>query len=419
MLLNNEKNKSVFNSLAGKLAILYATTTFSVLLIASGVLYWSVLDHLQREHQNLLITKISDLRQYFKTSSLLNEKLYELIDVQKHHTHMPHSSAIHPGIPHHVLVRILNEQDDLIVESATFSLFAKKIEFPAVNLQDPQSIEISRVNTSDKLLLLGSTWVDTSHNDQPFKLKLQVILELAPDETLLSEYQNMLIAVLFSGVLASALAGFWVTRRGLRPLRQMTQAIQTISAQQLSERVDSEQWPREISLLAKAFDDMLGRLDHSFNQLSQFSADLAHELRTPVNNLMGEAEVALSRDRNTEEYQQILESSIEECSRIARMIDELLFLARAENPKTEINRTLFNIDDEFLLIKDFYEGLAAEHNIKIECNGNQQKLWADSSLIRRVLSNLISNAIRYSKPKGTISLVAHATKNQSIKIICQ
>ena len=127
----------------------------------------------------------------------------------------------------------------------------------------------------------------------------------------------------------------------MRPLRQITETIQNINVQQLNEQVNSGQWPKEIALLANAFDQMLIRLDQSFARLSQFSADLAHELRTPINNLMGTAEVALSRERLPEEYRETLESNIEECRRIARMIDELLFLARAENPKTEISCSIF------------------------------------------------------------------------------
>jgi two-component system heavy metal sensor histidine kinase CusS len=207
-----------------------------------------------------------------------------------------------------------------------------------------------------------------------------------------------------------------VTRRGLLPLRQITAPIQNINVQQLNERVDSEQWPKEIALLAKAFDEMLGRLDQSFGQLSRFSADLAHELRTPVNNLMGEAEVALSRDRNAQEYRRVLESNMEECTRIARMIDELLFLARAEDPKTEINCTVLQVENEFRAIKEFYSSVASEQQVEIVCTANQVELYADPGLLRRVLSNLISNAMRYTKPHGTINLSASCLSGQVVKI---
>lgn len=416
MPLNKNKPKAL-QSLARKLAILYATTTFSVLLIASGLLYWSVLDHLQKEHQSLLSAKIIDLRHYFKDSPILGETLYGLIDAEHHHSQATHSSAIHPGIPHHVFVRILDEHNNLIVESKLPQSIPGSLEFPKVNSQDIHSIAIIKVNPGlNQLFLLGSAWAETSSDQGPQKLQIQALLQLAPDESLLTDFQRTLAIVLFFGVLASALTGFWVTRRGLRPLRKITETIDNINAHQLNEQVNSGQWPEEIALLANAFDQMLVRLEQSFARLSQFSADLAHELRTPVNNLMGTAEVALSRERSSDEYREILESNIEECARIARMIDELLFLARAENPKTEINCELFSIEKEFKLITEFYELLASDQQVAINYQANQIELYADPNLIRRVLSNLISNALRYTKANGSITLKSTIAKDQSIHI---
>ncbi len=415
--MNKDHKLPSLQSLAKKLAILYSTTTFSVLLIASGLLYWSVLDHLQKEHQSLLSAKIFELRQYFKDSSLLGETLYSLIDTEHHHSQATHSSAIHPGIPHHIFLRIFDEQGNLLIESSTPQPLPKSLSFPIVDPQDTHSISIIKVNPeSDQLFLLGSAWASTVSGKHPRKVLIQALLKLSPDESLLTDFRHTLIAVLIFGVLASALTGFWVTRRGLRPLRQITKTIQNINVQQLNEQLNLEQWPKEIALLANAFNQMLTRLDQSFARLSQFSADLAHELRTPVNNLMGTAEVALSRERSPEEYREILESNIEECGRIARMIDELLFLARAENPKTEINRNIFPIENEFKVITEFYGMLASEQQVEICYQSNQIELYADPSLLRRVLSNLLSNALRYSKANGSITLTATYLADKAVKI---
>ncbi len=418
MPLNLNNKPSSRQSLARKLALLYATTTFSVLLIASGFLYWSILDHIQKEHESLLTSKIFKLRQYFKDSSLLTENLYSLIDTEHHHSLSTHSSAIHPGIPHHIFLRIFSERGSLLIESDVPHGFPKSLNYPQIDQQDTRSIAIIKVNPEEnQLFLLGSAWAITQSMGQPRKVLIQALLKLAPDEPLLTDFQRTLTAVLIFGVLASAFTGFWVTRRGLRPLRQITKTIQNINVQQLNEQVNSEQWPKEIALLANAFDQMLLRLDQSFARLSQFSADLAHELRTPVNNLMGTTEVALSQQRSAEEYREILESSMEEYVRIARMIDELLFLARAEDPKTEINCTVFPIENEFRLIKEFYENLASDQHIQINYHSNQVELYADTNLLRRVLSNLISNAIRHIKTHGCITISASYTIEQSIKII--
>jgi len=101
----------------------------------------------------------------------------------------------------------------------------------------------------------------------------------------------------------------------------------------LAERVGATAWPRELADLAAEFDGMLQRLEDSFKRLSQFSADIAHELRTPINNLMGEAEIALRKERTPNEYARVIASSLEEYHRLADLIDSLLFLARAENAR--------------------------------------------------------------------------------------
>ncbi len=414
----SKNNPPSLQPLARKLAFLYASTTFSVLLIASGLLYWSLLDHLQKEHQNLLSAKIVELRHYFKDSSLLGETLYNLIDAEHHHSQATHSSAIHPGIPHHIFLRLFDEQNNLLVESNLPQPIPKNLIFPAVDPKDTKSISIIKVTPdNNQQFLLGSAWASTTNDDKPRKILIQALLKLAPDESLLTSFQHTLGAVLIFGVLASAFMGFWITRRGLRPLRQITESIQQINIQQLNEQVNTGQWPREISLLANAFDQMLARLDQSFARLSQFSADLAHELRTPVNNLMGTAEVALSRERSPEEYREILESNIEECRRIARMIDELLFLARAENPKTEINPAFFPIAKEFEVITEFYDMLASEQQVSLTYQATQIELYADPNLLRRVLSNLISNALRYTKAQGNITLSAKVLEGDAISIM--
>src|SRR5262249_24910665 len=152
-------------------------------------------------------------------------------------------------------------------------------------------------------------------------------------------------------------------------LVQITRAAGRITATQLNERITPKRWPEELTALAMAFDEMLGRLEEAFNRLSQFSADLAHELRTPINNLMGEAEVALSRSRSPEEYLQTLESNLEECAQPSRMIDNLLFLARADNAETHLQRMQFDALKEARTVVDFYEAVADEQSVVLACHG--------------------------------------------------
>src|SRR5438874_6779807 len=121
----------------------------------------------------------------------------------------------------------------------------------------------------------------------------------------------------------------------------MTQSLERIGPHQFGERVGKTTWPRELHPVATAFDEMLARLENSFTKLSQFSADLAHELRTPISNIRGEAEVTLTRPRTLEEYRTVIESIAAECERLSGVVDNLLFLARAEAVDRQIERSIF------------------------------------------------------------------------------
>jgi two-component system heavy metal sensor histidine kinase CusS len=131
---------------------------------------------------------------------------------------------------------------------------------------------------------------------------------------------------------------------------------------------------------------MLDRLHRSFEQLTQFSADLAHDLRTPLNNLMVQTQVALGKQRSVEEYQGLLSSNIEEYERLARMMESMLFLARAENAHVAVKPQMLNVEDELAKIADYFEGIAEEAKVRIVVGGTGE-IFADPMLLRRAVGN--------------------------------
>ena len=214
------------------------------------------------------------------------------------------------------------------------------------------------------------------------------------------------------GVIASALIAITVTRRGLRPLGQMRRALERVQPAHLNERIDPGRWPSELRPLAASFDDMLGRLEDSFTRLSQFSADLAHELRTPVGNMLGEAQVALTRDRRPEEYRTVIESAAAECERLSGIIDNLLFLARAESAEQQVNRSVFNGRYALEKIASFYEVSAEDAQITITCEGDAD-IFADPLLFNRAVGNLVENALRFTPKGGQIRISLRRSENGS------
>jgi two-component system heavy metal sensor histidine kinase CusS len=213
----------------------------------------------------------------------------------------------------------------------------------------------------------------------------------------------LFVVVLSGGIVASALIAIRVTRRGLQPLTDMTQLLARIGPTHMKERLAPADWPRELQPLANAFDDMLNRLDDSFTRLSQFSADLAHELRTPIANMLGEAQVALTRDRTLAEYRATVESTIAECERLSRIVDNLLFVARVDAAREPIARKRFDAGAAVEKITAFYQAIADDHHVAISCRGEGQ-IYADSDLFERALANLLDNALRFTPQNGSIEI---------------
>jgi two-component system heavy metal sensor histidine kinase CusS len=189
----------------------------------------------------------------------------------------------------------------------------------------------------------------------------------------------------------------------------MKRSLERIGPTHLNERVASANWPRELQPMAIAFDEMLKRLDDSFTRLSQFSADLAHELRTPIANMLGEAQVALSRDRSSAEYRETIESAIGECERLSGIVDNLLFVARADAAREPVERKRFDARAAVEKIAAFYRTIAEDHRVAISCSG-QGEISADPALFERAVGNLVDNALRFTPENGSIeiALAEHA-----------
>ena len=216
----------------------------------------------------------------------------------------------------------------------------------------------------------------------------------------------------FFVALAAALTGLlgWgAVRRGLAPLRQMKEEAAGICAHRLDTRLAVEQVPVELAELAETLNAMLARLENSFQRLSDFSSDIAHELRTPVSNLLTQTQVTLSRARSAEEYAEVLAANSEELERLSRMISDMLYLAKSENGLATPNRERVDLHAETLRLFDFYEALAEEKGIHLSCDG-EGGLLGDRMMIARALSNLLSNAIRHTPPEGQVRVQIEQTE---------
>ena len=214
----------------------------------------------------------------------------------------------------------------------------------------------------------------------------------------MAEFRQTLWLLVTASIAIMALVGRVAVRQGHAPLRNIVSRIRRISADELNIRLPPESVPVELSDLALAFNGMLERVDAAFHRLTAFNADIAHELRTPITNLMTQTQVALSRARDLEQYREVLYSNLEEYERLAQMIDDMLFLAQAEDSAPRQSGAELDLAKEVRGLFEYYEGWAEERDVTLKLDGSAS-CTADRNMIQRALGNLLSNAIRHT-PAG-------------------
>ncbi|WP_228255787.1 Cu(+)/Ag(+) sensor histidine kinase [Pollutimonas thiosulfatoxidans] len=233
----------------------------------------------------------------------------------------------------------------------------------------------------------------------------------------LESFRSYLRIITVAACLVAILATWFAVYQGHAPIRRISQEIGRIRSDQLHIRLAPETVPVELTELAMSFNDMLERIEGVFRRLSNFSADIAHELRTPITNLKTQTEVALSQARSIEQYREILYSNLEEYERMAKMVADMLFLAQADNNQLKPELVSVNLAAEVQGLFDYFEAWAEERSVSLIREGPVLRIQGDSLMIRRALTNLLSNAIRYT-PEGRAVTVSLAVNSNDMVIIC-
>ena len=226
---------------------------------------------------------------------------------------------------------------------------------------------------------------------------------LTEREQMLASYRLRLYLAIGLGALLAFALGLVLLRRGLQPLRQLSAAVRGIDLRSLDQRLPASGTPAELLEPVQALNGMLARLDDSVQRLSQFSADLAHEIRTPLHTLLASNGQALNHPRSTAEYQELLASNMEEFERLKRMAENLMFLARAEQAERALDLQTLDLHSLGSELCDYFEALADDRQLRLE-NQLHGELLADQQLLQRALGNLLANAVRHADEGTPISL---------------
>ncbi|MDQ9019958.1 heavy metal sensor histidine kinase [Acinetobacter sichuanensis] len=300
-----------------------------------------------------------------------------------------------------------------------FNNFPKELPLSVIPTH-PQPQWLSWQKDHFSYMGLQSTFVPSTTHAQSNPLTLTTItiaIDNSEHSLFIQKFRSQIFLIGFIGILSLIILGWFAVYRGLQPIVRMKWVAKKISAQHLSDRLNVADMPIELQDTAAEFNLMLDRLETSLEKLTDFSSDLAHEIRTPINNLMMQTQVCLSQERSIEQYQEILFSNYEEYEHLAKMIADLLFLAKSEHQIRPKNIQMIDLKNEFQNLFDFYEAFALDKNMYFHLSGNAI-LLGELSMLRRAFSNLISNAIKYGTAYTAINVLIEQ-KQQSIEIQIQ
>lgn len=317
---------------------------------------------------------------------------------------------------HNAQFRISDSNENVIYATPNSDLDSFAWLAPSTEAIDIDSVKIWR----DKGLTYRGAVVQLMQTGSINETPLTLVVAAGIDFHLhyLDSFRVYLKLITLAACLIAILATWFAVYQGHAPLRRISAEIRRIKSDHLSIRLAPNTVPVELTELAVSFNDMLDRIEEGFARLSNFSADIAHELRTPITNLKTQTEVALSQARDIEQYQEILYSSLEEYERMAKMVGDMLFLAQADNHQLQGERIKVNLVTEVQMLFEYFEAWADEHGVALVCIGPVVWVEGDRLMIRRALSNLLSNAIRYTAAGQavTVSLVAQSNDRVMIRV---
>src|SRR5450755_920821 len=335
-----------WDTLAVRLTAWYVLAGLALVVFATASLYSVLVTELEKSTDLFLADKVNVLRTMLRERPDDSDALREEIELE--------SAARRYQ---QFYIRLVDERDVPLLTTPGMAEQLDLLQLTAQTRGRPERAKRMQGRNGRLFFVMsaaapvgGSAQTDT----------MQIAIDVSQQEALQARYRQRFWVILLGTLAIFPLVGYQIARRGIRPVKEMATTARHISSTNLHERIQPEGYPSELASLAATFNEMLDGLEESFEQISRFSADIAHDLRTPVNNIRGEAEVALARARTVDEYREVLSSCLEEAVRLSDLIGDLLFLARAESPLAQLRRESINVGELLSGIREYYEAPAAD-----------------------------------------------------------
>jgi two-component system, OmpR family, heavy metal sensor histidine kinase CusS len=379
-------------TLTARLTVLHTLVSASVLLGLGLLVAWSTHLHfvdLDRHYLQDKVHLIQKIVDETPDAAELTDKLNELLD------------------SHHGLFIAITLGDEQLFGPSSISFPPELAAQSAID--QPMDWADGERQLRGMSTELSAAQVTGGAGSSGKRIRLTLALDTLHHNHFMQVLRQQLAIYVVIATLLSGLLGWWAARGGLAPLRIMKDRALKVTAHKLDERMPIEAVPVEMAELANSLNTMLERLELDFAKLMEFSSDLAHELRTPISNLLTQTQVSLSQRRDPDTYRDILASNAEELQRLARMVSDMLFLAKTDHGIQLPNREKVALEDEVASLLDFYDAVAEDKEIRLRVLGSGA-VSGDRLMIRRAIGNLLSNALRHAHPRTDIELTIRSSE---------
>lgn len=391
-------------SLTLRLTLMFVSVTTTVLLMLGAVVSTSVERHFVNLDMDVLTGKLELIREGLQSVTSPEDLLP--------FTHqLAYSLVGHPG-----LEVVVMDTDHNVIFATAHANFSPELLLSSAAQAPAKSAIWQLGEQTYRGMAAQMPTAALNPAGHPLSVIVAAAIDMAHHQMYMRSFMQTLwlFVVIASGL--SGVLGWLAVRRGLTPLRTMREQARGVTAQQLNQRLPVNSVPSELADLAESLNDMLARLEQAFARLTDFSSDIAHELRTPVSNLMTQTQVALSQARSADAYRDILASNAEELERMARMISDMLLLAKADNGLVVPDPQTLDLGLEVRALFDFYDAVAEEKGLQLMLQGAAQ-VQADRLMLRRALGNLLSNAVRHASPATVVQVtLSHSAAGVSIAV---
>lgn len=381
-------------TMRGRLAVSFALSTSIILAVSGALLYQtlarSIAQSLQHEMEATLVTAVSRL---------------STIDTPEELRAMRSAAPLLLHGHDDIDLAVFDDHGNSLVASPNFIAHEGVLAAP---------LDAAPVAIEDHAQAIRYLVTKGGVEDAPASnLRVVVQRNYRGAQAFLHVCALSVVLCVLAGTILAALFAYRIAVFAMKPLSQLAARADQISGNLLAHPLPDTDMADELRELTHAFNRMLTRLDESFTRLSQFSSDLAHDIRTPLTNLLAQAQVALSQPRSNEQYRAIIESSVEEFQRLSRMVDDMLFLARADARHRKTHFQLVDARREALHVARYYESIAGDREIEIAIEGHCG-FKGDPLLMQRALGNLLSNACAHAPAGSTVTIECASADNVAV-----